>query len=263
MEKRKEEGNAVAGRKQYILLHGFCLDHRIWDESKALVEEEMEIFTPDLPGFGKEAALREVLTMEALATWLRQWAQNRGLHHFSLLGHSLGGYIALEYARKYPEDLEGLGLIHSHAFGDNETKRAERQRAADFIARHGSVPYLRESIPALFSESFRIRKAAVVADVISRSRHIDPDVIIRYLKAMSLRSNREEVLKNWKRPALFVMGAHDSLIPLNENIRQSLLTDVSSVKIIEDAGHMAMLEDPEQVGQALFDFDYLLKHYES
>jgi len=263
MDNKKETGEGMTEPKQYILLHGFCLDHHIWDESKELVEEEMEIFTPDLPGFGKEPALREVLTMEALATWLREWAKERGIQRFSLLGHSLGGYIALEYARKYPDDLEGIGLIHSHAFGDNPVKRAERQRAAEFIARHGSVPYLRESVPVLFSEEFRIRKAAVVADVISRSRHIDPDVIIRYLKAMSLRSNREEILKNWKRPALFVMGAQDALIPLNDNIRQSLLTDVSSIKIIEDAGHMAMIEDPEQVAQALLDFDYLLKHYES
>ncbi len=260
MGRSKAEQEEKKGRRQYVLLHGFCLDHRIWDKCRAVLGERLSLHTPDLPGFGSAPALHEVLTMEALSSWLHRWAGRQLPGPFVLLGHSLGGYIALEYARKYGENLLGLGLIHSHAYADSEEKKAERLRVERFVAGHGSIPYLRESIPGLFSEAFRVRKAGEVARLIKENRHIDPDVIVRYLKAMRLRSKREKLLRQLRIPGLFVMGTEDALIPLNDNIRQAVYPDISSVKIIEGAGHMSMLEDPEQMADALLQFDFLLDH---
>lgn len=260
MGKSKAERENKKVMRQYVLLHGFCLDHHIWDKCRSILGDRLSLHTPDLPGFGQAPALHEVLTMEALSSWLHRWVSREQLGKFVLLGHSLGGYIALEYARKYREELLGLGLVHSHAYADSEQKMIERLRVEQFVADHGSIPYLRESIPSLFSEEFRVRKAGEVARLIKENKHIDPDVIIRYLKAMRLRSNREKLLQQLPIPALFVMGTEDELIPLKDNIRQAIYPDISSIKIIEGAGHMSMLEDPEQMADALLQFDFLLDH---
>ncbi len=260
MGRSKADKEENKGKRHYVLLHGFCLDHHIWNECRTVLGDRLSLHTPDLPGFGTSPALHEVLTMEALSTWLHRWLAQQQLGPFVLLGHSLGGYIALEYAHKYGDELLGLGLIHSHAYADSEQKKADRLRVERFVAGHGSIPYLKESIPGLFSEEFRVRKAGEVARLIKENRHIDPDVIIRYLKAMRLRSKREKLLQELDIPALFVMGTEDALIPLNDNIRQAVYPAISSVKIIEGAGHMSMLEDPEQVAEALLQFDFLLDH---
>jgi pimeloyl-ACP methyl ester carboxylesterase len=254
----KESGTG----RTYVWLHGFCLDHTIWEDVRSRVDDQIRVVTPDLPGFGNSEALQEVYTINALGKWLNNWLQEQGIDELVLLGHSLGGYIALEFARRHEEKLAGLGLIHSHCFGDTEENKLERQRVEKFVANHGSVPYLKESIPNLFHEPFRIQKADRVAEIVHHNRFIDPDVVIHYLQAMRLRSNEEETLQRLQVPALFVMGADDQIVPLPQNLQQGVYPDISTIKIMDETGHMGMIENPDQVADAILEFEQYLEKRE-
>lgn len=250
--------------RPYVLLHGFPLDHTIWEAVRSGLDGRVSVLTPDLPGFGQTMPLPEVYTINALGKWLNSWVEEQGIEDFVLLGHSLGGYIALEFAKRHEEKLAAVGLIHSHCFGDTDEKKLERQKVEQFVGNHGSVPYLKESIPNNFHEPFRIQKADMVAALVDHNRYIDPDVIVHYLQAMRLRSNEVETLSNMKVPVLFVMGADDTLVPLSQNLEQCVYPDISTIKIIDETGHMGMIESPDQVVDGILELeDYLLLHQES
>ena len=137
-----------------VFLHGFGEDSRVWEDFTAdLLEENYRVVVIDLPGQGKSETLEE-MTVENMAEAVAAVVNKLQLELFVLIGHSMGGYVSLAFAEKYPQLLAGLSLFHSHPYADSDEKKANRQRSIEFVRDNGTVIFIKQLLPKLFSEKF-------------------------------------------------------------------------------------------------------------
>ena len=111
------------GTENLILLHGFMENLSIWDDMIPFLSEKFRLIKIDLPGFGKSEVVAEIQTSEIMADEVKKVTDELGLTEFHLLGHSMGGYISLAFAEKYPELLKSFTLFFSTYFADDEAKK--------------------------------------------------------------------------------------------------------------------------------------------
>lgn len=154
----------------------------------------------------------------------------------------MGGYITLAFAEKYPDYLNSIGLFHSSAFADDEEKKQTRIKAIDFIKETGSYAFLKTAIPKLFSGDLHKKE---MDELIEKGREFQPEALIQYYHAMINRPDRSALLKNFKKPVLFIIGEKDTAIPLKPSLEQTHLPAITNVNIL-DTGHMGMIEEPQK-----------------
>lgn len=243
--------------KNIILLHGFGEDSRVFTHQITALSQMANVFAPDLPGSGLLHSYPLPATgvsIEWLCDWVLEFALQKGLTQFILLGHSMGGYITLAFAEKYPEKLQGFGLIHSTAFADSEEKKSVRLKAIDFISEKGGFTFLKTAIPNLFGETFRKQEPEVVADLTQRANQFANEWLIAYYRAMMLRPDRTEVLKSASVPVLMVAGDEDMAAPVADLCEQASFPSICYFYLFEKTGHMGMLEQKVGLSNILLNF---------
>jgi pimeloyl-ACP methyl ester carboxylesterase len=246
--------------KRVMLLHGFAEDGTIWENQIAFLKNYFRLLIPDIPGSGRSelipdgniATYAEVIKA-ILADDFHQQG-NEGSEEITIIGHSMGGYIALAFAEKYPQQLAAFGLFHSTAFADNEEKKLARAKAILFIKDKGSHPFLQTSIPGLFSQEFTNNHPAEINELINKAKNFSPHALIQYYEAMIQRPDRTEVLKKFPKAILFVIGEKDNVIPLQSSLEQCYLPAQAHIHILAKSAHMGMLEETEKVNEILYHF---------
>ncbi|MEO7293195.1 MAG: alpha/beta hydrolase [Ginsengibacter sp.] len=235
-----------------VLIHGFGENGNIWNELIKNLQNNFLLIIPDLPGSGNSEMLDgENVSIEDYADVIKT-ILNEELPKVSppagggdlegavtLIGHSMGGYITLAFAEKYPDLLNGFGLFHSSAFADDEEKKQTRRKAIDFIIAKGSYSFLRTSIPNLFTGKEHLKE---MEDIIEEGKKFKPEALIQYYQAMINRPDRTKFLKTFKKPILFIIGEKDNAIPLQASLQQCHQPSISHVHIL-DIGHMGMIEE--------------------
>ncbi|MEP6597598.1 MAG: alpha/beta hydrolase [Ginsengibacter sp.] len=231
-----------------VLIHGFSEDGNIWNKLIEDLQKKYLLIVPDIPGSGKSEMLdgnsvpiedyAEVIKT-IIDSQLSKVSQMAEVGVITLIGHSMGGYIALAFAEKYPELLNGLGLFHSSAFADDEEKKQTRYKAIDFIKANGCYAFLKTSIPNLFADKQHVQEMEAL---IEEGKKFRPEALIQYYQAMINRPDRTGVLKNFKKPVLFIIGEKDNAIPLQTSLQQCHLPEISHVHIL-NTGHMGMVEE--------------------
>lgn len=245
-----------------VLLHGFGEDSSIWNEQIKYLQHQCMLIVPDLPGTGTsewtsvndELSIvnnidHSQLTIDILAESVHAMLQNEHIDQCYLLGHSMGGYITLGFAEKYPALLKGFGLIHSTAFADNEEKKKNRLRGIEMMEQYGGYAFLKTTIPNLFGGTFKKKYPEVIDTLIEKASSFSTPALQAYYYAMMLRPHRTNVLKGNSLPVLFVLGTEDVAAPLNDVLQQTHLPLKSYIHILEGIGHMGMLESAERINQ--------------
>jgi pimeloyl-ACP methyl ester carboxylesterase len=192
--------------------------------------------------------------MEELADSIKAILDAEETGRVVMIGHSMGGYIALAFAAKYPERLQAFGLFHSTAYADTEEKRAVRRKGIEFIRKNGSAPFIKQTTPDLFAEKTRRERPQIVADLVSRYADFNSDSLVHYYEAMIGRPDRTEIVKRSAGPVLFIIGEQDSAIPLGSILPQTHLPASAHIHILENAGHMGMLEEAQRSNTILKEF---------
>ena len=226
-----------------MLVHGFTEDRGIWNALVNAFSEKYRWLIPDLPGSGASDFNKDLESIADFAEALNAIRREEQIRQMVLIGHSMGGYISLALAEKYPEILKGLGLFHSTAYEDKPEKKESRKKSMEFIRHHGSAPYVRQSLPGLFSENFKNRHPEKIQEQIERYANFNPDSLVQYLDAMRNRKDKTRILKNMKEPVLFLMGEEDPAAPLQDMLEQCHLPQISYIHILADTAHMGMLEN--------------------
>ena len=251
---------SVGKGKKVMLLHGFAEDGRIWENQIAFLKNDFRLLIPDIPGSGQSELIQNgnieiyAEVIKAILTDDFEKEGNNGLEEITLIGHSMGGYIALAFAEKYPQYLTSLGLFHSTAFTDNEDKKLARTKAIQFIKEHGSLAFLQTSIPGLFTENFIEKHSRVINELVNQSKEFNPLSLIQYYEAMMQRPDRTDMLKKIEKPILFIIGEKDNVIPLQSILQQCYLPSESHIHILEKSAHMGMLEETEKSNQIIYNF---------
>ena len=258
----KQVQYTVSGKGQpLVLVHGFAEDSDVWRYQLDDLVKTHLLIIPDLPGSGK-SEMTDDMSIEGLADAVKKIIDQeipeietvKEQDKPIVIGHSMGGYITLAIAEKYPQQLAGFGLFHSSAFADNDEKKATRRKSIEFMQTHGSAGFIKQSAPNLFTPEYRTENAIILQDMIDRYSNFDPAVLIAYYEAMIDRPDRTAVLKSFKKPVLFIIGKQDKAIPFEDSMKQCHLPQESAVHILENAAHMGMWEEKEKSSGALLSF---------
>ena len=249
----------VSGKgKTVVLLHGFGEDRNIWNDLAAKLVESFKVIIPDIPGSGKSEILKndveKEISIDRYAKVIMYILEKENVTTCAIIGHSMGGYITLAIAEKYPDILNGFGLFHSSAFADNEEKKQARLKSIEFLKTHDAKSFLKTSIPGLFAEKFKQEHPDIVEKLVESGNHFSSKALIQYYQAMINRPERIEVLKQTKLPVLFIIGEKDQAIPLQQSLTQCHLPSTSYVHILPNAGHMGMLEEKELCNNIVISF---------
>lgn len=249
----RSEYSVVGNGPEVMLVHGFGEDRRIWDKQVEFLSEKYRLILPDLPGSGKSEMIKSPdAGMETFADCLRAMLENEKIRECVMLGHSMGGYVTLAMAERYPEILRGFGLVHSTAFADSEEKTAARKKGMEFMKTHGTVEFLKTTIPGLFHDPVRNKKE--IDELLMRGEQFSAESLCGYYEAMIRRPDRRHVIANARMPFLMVAGCFDIAIPFEQSLMQASVAENTDIQILRKSGHTGMLEEPEKCNRIFGSF---------
>ena len=224
-----------------VFVHGFCEDLRIWEDFAPYFTNDYQVITLDLPGFGQSTTITGC-TIAIYADAIKVVLAAENITDSILIGHSLGGYIALELLAQQIPSIKGISLFHSHPNEDSDFKKGIRQKSIDFINKHGSALFVKQMMSGLFEPSFQRSNTFLLEKLTSRAVQYDPSGIVEAQKAMINRSNHKTTLADSRIPIQFIIGLQDQLITEKDSLEQTYLAPQSHVSIHKKAAHMGMFE---------------------
>ena len=251
--------NAKIGYKTYgsgkgvVFIHGFGEDSTIWDAQVTFLQDKYFLVIPDLPGTAESDLLKkDNVSLIDYAEVIKAILVAEKISVVTMIGHSMGGYITLAFAEKYPEMLKAFGLVHSGAYADDEEKIKTRKKSIAFIKEHGSGAFLQTAVPGLFLDQDKNKEDIDL--LIAKGSTISQETLTQYYTAMIERPDRTSVLKSFPEPILFIIGEHDKAIPFKHSLQQSHLPAHAYINILRNSAHMGMKEEAEKVKEILVQF---------
>ena len=238
-----------------VLLHAFPLDGRMWAPQVEALAGTYQVIVPDLRGFGaaRDQAVEEA-GMDLLADDLLRLMDDRGLDRVVLGGLSLGGYVALAFMRRHADRVSGLVLLDTKATADGDQARDDRLKMAERVLEEGTdfVPVV--MLPKLLGETSREHRPEVVEKVATLIREQSPQAIAGAQRGMAARGATTDVLATIAVPTLVITGEEDAVT--GPEVGRELAAGIPGARflLVEEAGHLANLEQPEIVNEALLDF---------
>jgi pimeloyl-ACP methyl ester carboxylesterase len=181
--------------------------------------------------------------MELQADVVHEVLKQRKVKKCLMAGHSMGGYVTLAFAARYPEMLKGICLFHSHPFPDSAAERKNRDRTIK-IVEQDNFGFVAGFIPSLFPEGSRRKFAKKIKNLVKRAREIPEEGIIAALEGMKIRKNQSAVLKSINVPVLFILGLKDPKAPLDRLWKMVSMPLRSECLILRNVGHMGYIEAP-------------------
>ena len=239
-----------------ILLHGFGEDHHIFNSTVTALEKTYTVYTPDLLGTGMSPINRfpSNFSIEYVADSTAALIQHEKIENCILLGHSMGGYVTLAFAKKYPQYLKGFGLLHSTALPDTPIKIENRLRGITFIQKFGAATFLETTAPNLFGTHTQKNHPQLIAEFIQSIPAFSNGALTSYYQAMMQRTDLTSVLETTSLPVLFILGDQDMPVALEDTLPQTKMPQTAYLYVLENCGHMGMLEQPIHFNKAVLDF---------
>lgn len=242
------------GDECVVLLHGYLESMLVWDDFVPLLYKEVRVVTLDLPGHGISVVQGEVHTMDFLADTVADGLRALGIARCTLVGHSMGGYVALAFCERHPEMLDGLVLLSSTPNADTEEKAANRRREIALV-REGKKDALARVAPeGGFAAENRTRMKDDIEDLTEQVFVTEDDGIVALLNGMIARKDQNEMLRQSKVPQLFIFGRKDNYIPVETAEALAAAHPQARVVWLENSGHMGFLEEPKATAAAILGF---------
>lgn len=230
------------GKKPLVLLHGFMENTTIWDEMEAHLSKDFILIKIDLPGHGKSKVYQEIHTVELMAEKVKEVIDALKLEKINLLGHSLGGYVSLAFAEKFPEILESMTLFFSTTVADDDEKKQIRKRSIAVIDENFET-FVKTSIPNLFSNN----EKDILEGKIELAKNIAKSTNKKGVKAAQLgmaeRPDRTEILENLDAKILIIAGKYDNAVK-TENLLKIIPEKTNIKTYVLDCGHNGHWEKP-------------------
>jgi pimeloyl-ACP methyl ester carboxylesterase len=233
-----------------VFLHGYLESPAIWPAFIDNSFADCHVLTPALPGYGADHSASDY-SLEAAAEAVRAELATAGIGRAVLVGHSMGGYVALAFAQKYPGFVAGLGLFHSSALPDTTEDAERRARNRTFIQEHGVAAFAEEFLQPQLSPTHRESMNDSVAHLQSLAAAVPLAVALGSLDAIAQRPDRRAVLEQATYPVLFIAGKDDRAVPPEKTHEESLLPDYCTVLWLAGVGHLGFIERPTDTRRAV------------
>lgn len=239
------------GAKTLVLLHGFLENSKMWNFLMNDTFKQFKIITIDLLGHGKSDCLGYVHTMEEIAETVYEILQKEKVAKASFIGHSMGGYVALAFAEKFPRHVGKLCLLNSTSSPDSEERKKIRDRAIA-MAKSNYEMLISMSIANLFAPEVREDLQQEIEACKKEALQTTVQGYIACSEGMKLRKNREEILATASFNTLIITGKNDPILPLASVEREAKKTN--TVLITLSNGHMSHIENQQELLTSLKEF---------
>ncbi|MDO9038265.1 MAG: alpha/beta fold hydrolase, partial [Lutibacter sp.] len=217
------KGNAV------VLLHGFLENSSMWQEVALELSKRNRVICIDLLGHGQTENLGYIHSMEDQAHMVKAVLNHLKLRKYVFIGHSMGGYVALAFAKLFPESVKGLCLMNSTALPDSEERKLNRDRAIKAVKQNPKT-LIRLAIPLLFYKKNREIYGKEIEQITKEALQLSPQGIIAALEGMKIRKNQTSIYKTASFPIQMIIGKQDPALDYDSLISQ---TKNTKVKVIE------------------------------
>jgi pimeloyl-ACP methyl ester carboxylesterase len=233
-----------------VLLHGFLGSYEIWEQTISNLSKSYRVIAIDLPGHGGTDNFGYVHSMELLAKCVKAVLDHCRVKRYVLIGHSMGGYVALAFADLFPDNISGICLYHSSAYADSEDKKRDRSRSVKVVKANHKI-YTSEVIRNLFATKNLkyLKKELAFASRIAGK--MNKRGIIASLEGMKDRTDRRIILALVEYPIMMVIGEHDNVLPAAQLLEQAEKIHNKQILYLEHDGHMGFLESPKVSYKAL------------
>jgi 3-oxoadipate enol-lactonase len=238
-----------------LLVHGFPLNHAMWNAQIDELSRHGRVIAPDLRGFGQSGVSEAPVTMEQFADDLAALLDALRVNEPIVLGGlSMGGYIAFQFWRKYAARLRGLVLCDTRAAADTPEAAAARRDMADRVLREGPAPLVDSMIPRLFSPATLREQPELVDALRCVMMAADRRGIAAAARGMAERPDATPLLDQIACPTLVLVGEHDALSPPAEMGAIARAIPRARLVQVAGAGHVSPVERPAEVNAAIGEF---------
>ncbi|MFC4613927.1 alpha/beta fold hydrolase [Cellulomonas algicola] len=242
-----------SGTLPVVLLHGFPLDHRMWDAVAEELPGDRTVLAVDLPGTPGSADALPEPSLDASADLVAADLRAAGHDRAVVVGLSMGGYVALALLERHPELVAGLGLVDTKSIADTDEARANRLRIAAAAEDGDTVEPVRPMSTGLLGESSRAARPELVDQLAAWIEDQPPAGVAWSQRAMAARPDRTDVLRAFTGPVVAVVGDEDTVTPVPAAEDLVASAQDAQLVVVARAGHMSAIEDPAAVAAALAD----------
>jgi len=230
--------------KAIVFLHGFLENKSMWQYFEASFAEKHRVITVDLLGHGNTDSLGYIHTMEDQADMIHALLVHLKLKNALLVGHSMGGYVALAFAELYSEMVKGMVLLNSTSRADSDERKLNRDRAILAVKQNYGT-FVKMSIANLFSEENREILVDAIEQVKAEALKTPLQGVVAALEGMKIRKDREVILHFATFQILLILGKKDPVLNYEENLSQIENTAVQLVSFND--GHMSHIENRDEL----------------
>ncbi|MHB1223719.1 MAG: alpha/beta fold hydrolase [Gemmatimonadaceae bacterium] len=248
-------GDIGEGRDTLLLVHGHPFDRSMWNpQLGAISEAGWRALAPDLRGYGETEVVPGKTPLNVFAADLAALLDHLDIEDVVIAGLSMGGQIAMEFARRYPHRVRGLVLAATFPQPETDEGRRSRNAMADRLLREGMRPYAGDVLPKMLAARSVQVLPAVADHVLAMMRGTDPEGAAAALRGRAERPSYEETLASMTAPALVVVGSEDAFTTRQDAERMRELLQGSELVWLDGVGHMPNLESPEAFNSAVVRF---------
>ncbi len=237
-----------------IFIHGFPFNKETWDKQVVAFKENFRVIAYDVRGHGKSYLGTDDFTIELFVKDLLSLMDALDIENTVLCGLSMGGYIALKAMENHPHRFDALVLCDTNCKADSPEAKEKRMKAIESIRENGIEKFADDSLKNFFAQQSYTTKKELVAEVKEIIVTTTEKSVIRTLLALSKRKETCTTLWKIKVPVLILVGEEDKITPpdtakfMHEEINGSVMS------IIENAGHLSNLENPDQFNEHIKKF---------
>ena len=238
-----------------LFLHSFGHNKNLWfPQLTHFAECGYRVVAPDMPGHGDSSFDADAHTVDVIGGLYGEFLDQLGIEAAIVVGISIGGYIALRMWARRPEQISALVMICSKAEADSEEIKERRRAQIANIQTNGLENFVTTGAPKRVAPRTAAEKPWVVDWIKMMNLTVSAEANAATLEAMAVKEDDTETLRTIDVPALILSGSDDIFIPKESpyNLESGIKNSVHHV--IEDAGHVASLENPTEVNRLMEDF---------
>jgi pimeloyl-ACP methyl ester carboxylesterase len=245
----KVEGQGPA----IVFLHGFMESARIWRSFSENLSTKFKVIRINLPGHGKSSVHSDNHSMEFMAEAVKVVLDAEKVTKAMIVGHSMGGYVALAFAELHAPMISGLVMFNSICFADAKEKKADRERAIKAADAH-KMKYITSVIPNLFFERSGVKASKRIFKMVKIASKQPKEGIVAAIAGMRDRKDRSDVLKSAGFPMMILAGHDDMLIPLEKSKEMAALNPKAQLVVLDECAHLAFIEQEKESFKAVQTF---------
>jgi len=262
----RDEGLQTPGAQTVLLIHGFSASLHTWEPWLPHLSDQFRLVSLDLPGHGLTSAPAGYqANMEAYRDLVAAFAETQGLERFALVGSSMGGNVAWEYALAHPEQVQALVLVDASGWPDERAEDAEEALVFKLLRNPIAAPLLRDL------DNTRLTRQGLLSAFPTRPELVDDAMVSRYVDLARAPGHRDiliqlslgfnersmataERLGRLGMPVLVLSGDTDNLVPVEHARQFNQAIPQSEIVIYEGVGHIPQEEIPERSAEDVLAF---------